>query len=244
MLPYANHPYHEKLTTGIYQEAFHQGYKVTLLPTNYELNIELRYLEELKAKTFDGLIITSKKISFERISEYLKYAPIVCCENTENFAIPSVSIDREASYLNVFTQLKAAGHQTIGLTVGRQEHISASSRLLLKSFYTVFGALNKDAIFRECHTFEEGICAGHFFNKINGLSAILANGDDIGAGILQSLKNKHIKIIGEENLLSSRLLNFSTIDHHLDECGKKAFQLLLSGKKASLLIPYTFIERN
>lgn len=243
MLPYANHPYHEKLTAGIYQEAFQQGYKVTLLPTNYELDIEQRYLEELKAKTFDGLIITSKKISFERISEYTKYAPIVCCESTENFPISSVSIDREASYLAVFAQLKATGHKKIGLTVGREEYISASTRLLLKSFRSVFGSIDKETIFRECHTFEDGICAGHYFNKIKGITAIFSNGDDIGAGISQSLENKRIQIIGEENLLSSRLLNFSTIDHHLDVCGKKAFQLLLSGEKASLFIPYTFIER-
>lgn len=243
MLPYANHPYHEKLTAGIYQEAFTQGYKVTLLPTNYELEIERGYLEELKAKTFDGLIITSKKISFDCISKYTKYAPIVCCESTENFPISSVSIDREASYLAVFTQLKEAGHKKIGLTVGREEQISASSRLLLKSFRTVFGSLDEETIFRSCHTFEDGIRAGNYFNKVKGITAILANGDDVGAGVLQSLQDKSIQIIGEENLLSSRLLHFSTIDHHLDACGKKAFQLLLSGEQTSFLIPYTLIER-
>lgn len=244
MIPYANHPYSEKIVSGILNAAFRDGYKVTLLPTNYDLEVEKRYLDDLAAKAWDGMIITSKKSSFEQIASYLKHAPIVCCEDTADFPIACVSIKREESYIDLFTNLKKQGYRTIGLTVGRTEKESASTGLILRSYKEVIGNLEETMLVRNCRSFEDGIQAGIHFAKLKDLEVIVTNGDDVAAGILQQLSQEKVIVIGEENLLSSQLLNFSTIDHHIDKCGEAAFQLLLEGKIRTVSIPYTFIKRH
>lgn len=242
MIPYANHPYSDKIVSGILSAAFDDGYKVTLLPTNYDPIIEKQYLDELAAKSWDGMIITSKKISFEMITSYLKYAPIVCCEDTGDFPIACVAIKREESYIDLFTSLKKQGYSKIGMTVGRSETVSASTALALECYQTTIGPLDEAMIVRNCRSFEDGLKAGIHFSKIKELDVIVTNGDDVAAGILQHIEQKQVKIIGEENLLSSRLLGFSTIDHHLDQCGEAAFHLLWE-KSTAVSIPYTFIKR-
>lgn len=244
MIPYADHPYSDKIVNGILKAAFNDGYKVTLLPTNYDPEVEKHYLDELAAKAWDGMIITSKKVSFEVIMSYLKYAPIVCCEDTGNFPISCVSIKREESYIDLFTKLKKQGYHNIGLTVGRTEKESASTALVLQTYSTIIGYLDESLIVRNCRSYEDGIKAGSHFAKLSDLDVIVTNGDDVAAGILQTISQDQIIVIGEENLLSSRLLHFSTIDHHIDKCGEAAFHLLLDEKISTKTIPYTFIERN
>ena len=243
MIPYANHPYSDKIVSGILTAAFEDGYKVTLLPTNYDPEVEKHYLDELAAQAWDGMIITSKKVSFEMIAGYLKYAPIVCCEDTGEFPISCVSIKREKSYVDLFTELKSRGYNHIGLTVGRTEKESASTGLVLQAYSDIIGYLDKSMIVRNCRSYEDGINAGSHFSMLPDLEVIVTNGDDVAAGILQHISQDHVLVIGEENLLSSRLLNFSTIDHHIDQCGEAAFHLLLDKKISTKTIPYTFIER-
>ncbi|MBO0475154.1 hypothetical protein IGL98_000314 [Enterococcus sp. DIV0840] len=243
MIPYANHPYSDKIVSGILNAAFEDGYKVTLLPTNYDPKIEKHYLDELAAKAWDGMIITSKKVSFETIARYLKYAPIVCCEDTGDFPISCVSIKRETSYVDLFTSLKKQGHHKIGLTVGRTEKESASTGLVLQAYSNIIGNSDESVIVRNCRTYEDGIQAGKHFAKLKELEVIVTNGDDVAAGILQHVSLDQVTVIGEENLLSSRLLNFSTIDHHIDQCGEAAFHLLWEEKSRTVSIPYTFIKR-
>lgn len=243
MIPYANHPYSDKIVSGILNAAFKDGYKVTLLPTNYDPTIEMNYLNALAAKAWDGMIITSKKVSFEVIVRYLKYAPIVCCENTGDFPISCVSIKREESYIDLFTSLKKQGYHNIGLTVGRTEKESASTGLILQTYNSIIGLSDPSMIVRDCRTYEDGIQAGIHFATVKNLEVIVTNGDDVAAGILQHISLAQVSVIGEENLLSSRLLNFSTIDHHIDQCGEAAFHLLWEKESRTVSIPYTFIER-
>lgn len=80
ILPYANHPYFDQLIGGIIESAFDEDYKVTLLPTNYQANREMMYMEEFAGKAFDGLIITSRANHLEALLPYQKYGPIVFCE--------------------------------------------------------------------------------------------------------------------------------------------------------------------
>ncbi|MGG5342838.1 LacI family DNA-binding transcriptional regulator [Enterococcus sp. AZ192] len=242
MIPFSDHPYTDKIVSGILKAAFKSGYKVTLLPTNYDLTIETRYLDELAAKAWDGMIITSKKSSFDIISKYLKYAPIVCCEDTGDYPISCVSIDRGKSYHDLFTLLIKQGYKKIGLTVGRPEKDSASTAIVLEAYRKIIGSADSSLIFRDCRTYEDGIKAGEYFSKVEDLEVIVTNGDDVAAGILQKLSLDKVNVIGAENLLSSQLLKFPTVDHHLDLCGEKAFGLLFEKGVQVKRIPSTFID--
>lgn len=244
LIPYANVPYYDRLISGILKAAFKKDYKITLLPTNYEAEKETYYLTQLAAKAFDGLIITSKISSFETIQQYVKYGPIVCCEDTGKHSISSVSFSRGESYIEVFDHFKKKGLRHIGLAVGRPQSISPSTALMLNAHKEVFGQFPEASlVVSGCRNYVDGEKAGKHFAQLPQLEAIFANSDEVAAGILQTVDASSVEMIGEENLLASRLLKFSTVDHHLDLCGEEAFRLLFEPQNTRVSVPYRLIKR-
>ncbi|MGL9894326.1 LacI family DNA-binding transcriptional regulator [Enterococcus mundtii] len=242
ILPYTNHPYFDQLLSGIIEVAFSEGYKVTLLPTNYQIKREQQYLEEFAAKAFDGLIITSRANPLELLLDYQRYGPIVFCEKIEDLEVTSVYIDRKQSITDGLSFLKDQGVNRLGVTLGRTGRMSYNSKITLKLCKEIFPEFNEADVYWQCIDTEHGKQAGGFF-KERGIDGIFTNSDTVAAGVLQSYKNQKIPIVGRENMLISELLNFSTIDHHLKQCGETAFRLFLNDTVEQVKIPYTFIQR-
>ncbi|MGM0316810.1 MULTISPECIES: LacI family DNA-binding transcriptional regulator [Enterococcus] len=242
ILPYTNHPYFDQLLSGIIEVAFSEGYKVTLLPTNYQIKREQQYLEEFAAKAFDGLIITSRANPLELLLDYQRYGPIVFCEKIEDLEVMSVYIDRKQSITDGLSFLKDQGVKHLGVTLGRTGRMSYNSKITLKLCKEIFPDFNEADVYWQCIDTEHGEMAGEFF-KERGIDGIFTNSDTVAAGILQSYKKQKIPIVGRENMLISELLNFSTIDHHLKQCGETAFRLFLNDTVEQVKIPYTFIQR-
>ncbi|WP_260361766.1 LacI family DNA-binding transcriptional regulator [Lactococcus cremoris] len=61
VLPYVKHPFFSQILEGILDKSFETGYKIVILPSNYDQNLELQYLEQLRKKAFEALIFTSRK---------------------------------------------------------------------------------------------------------------------------------------------------------------------------------------
>lgn len=242
ILPYTNHPYFDQLLSGIIEVAFSEGYKVTLLPTNYQIKREQQYLEEFAAKAFDGLIITSRANPLELLLDYQRYGPIVFCEKIEDLEVTSVYIDRKQSITDGLSFLKDQGVKRLGVTLGRTGRMSYNSKITLKLCKEIFPEFNEADVYWQCIDTEHGKLAGKFF-KERGIDGIFTNSDTVAAGILQSYKKQKIPIVGRENMLISELLDFSTIDHHLKQCGETAFRLFLNDTVEQVKIPYTFIQR-
>lgn len=100
VLPYANHPYFARVVDGIVSAGFAAGYKIMLLPTNYDMTIERHYLEDLRSKAYDALIFTSRSSSLDTLERYRKYGQIVCCEDPgDDRALAAAYTDRMASYV-------------------------------------------------------------------------------------------------------------------------------------------------
>jgi DNA-binding LacI/PurR family transcriptional regulator len=248
VIPNVNHSYFEKIISGVIESAFEIGYSVTLLPTNYNPEIEKSYFEQLKTKRFEALILTSKSNSLAEIEKYTKYGPIICCEDTKEYAISSVHVDRKKAYTEVFASLKEMGYQNIGVTINRSEEVSASSKINSESYEEVFGVSIEGKIVRDCSTMEDGKkAADYFFNSDQEFDAIVTNGDHVASGIYKYAKDRHLKqplLIGQENLAISEVLSFTTVDFHLKEIGSAAFQLAVSGEVAKKVFPYTIIKRS
>lgn len=244
IVPSLNRPYFEQIVSGIAEEAFHHNYKVTLLPTNYDRKIELGYLEELSTKLYDGLIITSKINSLKKILDYQQYGPLIFCEYVQNEGVASVSIDREKAFMDTMAYFFDHNVKKIGMTTGRNERYSDSTKLLLKLAKKNFKTFDQSDVVRNCRTYEDGYRAGKFFYEENQVEAILTNGDEVSAGIYDFYRGKKLPlIVGQDNLLASKLLNLSTIDYHLTKCGREAFLQFINNRKDKIMIESTFIER-
>lgn len=244
IVPSLNRPYFEQIVSGIAEEAFHHNYKVTLLPTNYDRKIELGYLDELSTKLYDGLIITSKINSLKKILDYQQYGPLIFCEYVPNEGVASVSIDREKAFMDTMAYFFDHNVKKIGMTTGRNERYSDSTKLLLKLAKKNFKTFDQSDVVRNCRTYEDGYRAGKFFYEENQVEAILTNGDEVSAGIYDFYRGKKLPlIVGQDNLLASKLLNLSTIDYHLTKCGREAFLQFINNRKDKIMIESTFIER-
>jgi DNA-binding LacI/PurR family transcriptional regulator len=241
ILPFVNHPYFDALLSGITTSAFSRGYKVTLLPTRYEPAMEEEYLQEFVAKEFDALIVTSRANPLEKLLPYRAYGRMVFCEKIDSVADGCTYIDREQSIREVFAYFKEHGIERIGITLGRSRTLSSNSKITVRLCKEYFPAFTEEMIFWDCLTEEDGSEAAAFFAD-KQVQAIFTNGDRVAAGI-KLVAPAELLVIGRDNLFISEVLQFSTIDYHLHECGEMALKLAIQEETGSIRIPYTFIKR-
>lgn len=247
VLPYLKVPYFQKLISAITQAAFKEDYQVTLLPSDYNEESEIKYLEMLKHQAFDGLIFTSRSISFDKILEYKRYGNITCCEDTFNYPISCAYTNREESFIKVFGLLKKLNFEHIGVTASRNEQNSQSTKLTKSAYQKVFGhEIASENLFMGAQVFSDGQEAVKYLLKEDPkLKIIFANSDQVAAGALKELKARglEIPVIGQEDLDYSRLMNFSTIDHQLTEIGEYAFWSIFEEGIVKKEVPSEFILR-
>lgn len=243
ILPFTNHPYYDQLLSGMMDAAFAKSYQVTLLPTNYEPELERRYLEQFSTRTFDGLIVATRTNSIDVFAPYLKYGPIIFCEATPEIDAACVYIDLETSLTKALYHLKAAGVKNLGITLGRKKTLSYNSKLTLTLCEAIMPDFNSDNIFWDTCSAASGLAASRFF-QAQGVDGILTNGDEIAATILRQYPvDEAPMVVGWENLLLSEVMGFSTIDHHLATCGATAFRLFEEDSRDKIVIPGEFIPR-
>lgn len=247
VLPYVNHPYFQKLADAIISTAFANNYQATFLQSNYNQDEEIKFLDMLKHHAFDGLIFTSRAVSFDKLVEYKKYGPITCCEDTFDYPLSCAYTNRKESFINALQALKDNGYTHVGLTVSRSENTSQSAKLTTEAYEEVFGKQISDKLlFRESKTMFDGItAAAQFSNYDPALQVIFCNGDEIAAGAKRQLEEMHRQVIitGQENLPISFLMDFSSVDHRLSEIGEKSFELLFKDEIIKESVPSRFIRR-
>ena len=244
IVPFVNHPFFDRILNGIMEEAFAQQYKVTLLPTNFDKALEKDYLEEFAAKGFDGLIVITRANHIETFRPYLENGPIVFCEDASGTDVPFVTIDQVGSVTASILYLKEQGVKRLGLTLGRSKRLSCNSINTIAKAKELFPGFSEEDIFWDCIKAEDGEAAAVFF-KDRGVDGIITNGDEIAATILSQYgERKATLIIGQENLLISRLLNFSTVEFHLHLCGREAFRLFQERSREQIVLPFELLVRS
>lgn len=244
IVPFVNHPFFDRILNGIMEEAFAQQYKVTLLPTNFDKALEKDYLEEFAAKGFDGLIVITRANHIETFRPYLENGPIVFCEDASGTDVPFVTIDQVGSVTASILYLKEQGVKRLGLTLGRSKRLSCNSINTIAKAKELFPGFSEEDIFWDCIKAEDGEAAAVFF-KDRSVDGIITNGDEIAATILSQYgERKAPLIIGQENLLISRLLNFSTVEFHLHLCGREAFRLFQERSREQIVLPFELLVRS
>lgn len=133
VMPYNNNQAFDQLLHGVLNRSVEYEYSVMVLPTKYDPQIELSYLNMLKNKQLDGIVITSRSNTWETIIPYTKYGTIVACEFTDHHEIGCAYVDRYASFLDTFQLLKDKGHSQVAFTTARGEE-STSTSLIIKAY--------------------------------------------------------------------------------------------------------------
>lgn len=246
ILPYSDHPCFDKIVNGITKAAFQHEYATTLLPTNYNPAIEVKYLELLRTKKIDGLIITSRANDWDSIIAYQEYGPIIACEHTGDIDVPCAYNDRKAAYAESFRYLKSRGHKNIAFTCIREADRSPSTADKTAAYQSVCGRLEDRHMLSGCNDMNDGErAAEHFYTRERVPTAIYANSDEVAAGIhvFAQKNNWDIEIIGEGNSSISRVLGFPSLDLNLEQLGIAAFSLFLQDEPIDIKIQHQFEKK-
>lgn len=250
VLPYADHPYFQSIVGGIIKAATSSEIAVLLCPTNYSQIDEIKYLEMMKRKQIDGVIICSRANTWEVILPFAEYGPLVACELVEE--LPCAYTDHFDAFSSALNFLIKEGHKTIGYSVAREN--SNSSKARLSAYHDVLEKnnlpINESFIFPDCIDIEDGKrIVKELVQLKDRPTALLVNGDEVAAGILLQAKKEglnvpaDLSVIGFDNQPFSEALELTTIDQHLNEIGKKAFDLFLHGGHQKVCVPFDIVIR-
>lgn len=185
VLPHTLHPYFTHVLQGIMKTAFSSGYHVVVLQSKYDADLEIKYLEQLRRKSYDALIFTSRGIPMKELLKYQKYGSIVCCENPGEFNIAAAYALRKETFIEAFEWIKQQRYKKVGILLSRDNQFSATSRVTLECFKKVFGR-NARIVDTNVTTYRDGYeSISRLFEKNERPDFIFANGDDVAVGVRQ-----------------------------------------------------------
>ncbi|WP_125568749.1 LacI family DNA-binding transcriptional regulator [Companilactobacillus insicii] len=249
VLPHTSHPYYTQLVEGIMSAAFPAGYRIVMLPSKFDADIEMNYLNRLRRKAYDAIIFTSHGIPIKEFLKYQQYGSIVICHNPGDYNIAAAYAEREESYKAAFQWIQAQKYQKIAILLSRPYEVSSTAQKTFQAYRQIFNSNpDKRLLNTKITTFEDGYNAASQFHKENYKPDIyFTNGDDIAAGVRQFHLDNNLpipKLIGQENQLSGKILNIPTINHNFHKVGKLAFELAINNEIKQLPVESEFIFRN
>lgn len=249
VIPHTQHPYFTHLINGLLDAAKASDYQLVMMPSDYDEELELSYLKQLKMEAIDALIFTSRAIRLDTIETYAKYGRIVVCEKLQGYPLlSSAYLDRYSSFVDAFSAMKAQGLANIVLLFSRNNESSATYHSALSAFHNVYGQQSTPhLVFGNIHDFNDGLHVSHQLIKDTHIDGVLATSDEVAAGVIKGYEDSGKKcpyIIGQEHLLVGQLLKLPTIDHKSYSLGKLAFKKALSETISQEVLVSEFLSQD
>ncbi|WP_413300941.1 LacI family DNA-binding transcriptional regulator [Bacillus sp. 1P10SD] len=262
VVPDITNPFFSSILQGFKDVALANGYHVLLGDTGNSLEQERNYINLVKERVVDGLILATARLPKEEILAASQEIPVVlACEYIDGFDIPTVSIDNVSAAREAVEYLIHLGHRRIGLITGPLSVILSRDRV--KGYYQ---ALNLNEIQIEGVLIQEGDFTVHSgyetMLKLLALedppTAVFATNDEMAAGAIKAIKQKgfevpkDISIIGFDDIPLCGLIEpeLTTISQPRYDVGYQAMQMLLNTIKKEELIrkqivlPHRLMHRN
>ncbi|EIJ78118.1 transcriptional repressor, lacI family protein [Bacillus methanolicus PB1] len=239
VVPDITNTFFSKILRGIEEVAAKNGYQVLLGDTGNNLEREKEFLNILRQKKADGLILLTARIDQNSIEEIANEFPVVlACEYIEGSQIPTVSIDNISSARKATEHLILLGHKRIGFISGPLNVVLSRDRL--KGFHQ---AIAQHGIAAEPYLIQEGDFSYESgFNlmmKFLALeqppTAVFAANDEMAIGAMKAIKSKglrvpdDISVVGFDDIKFASIVEpaLTTIAQPMFDIGMKAMELLL-----------------
>ena len=255
--------------SGIQKVANENGYDITFYPTNYDGNLEKKYIHSIQSNNIAGIIIdsvisTSDTDYFHELSKItLNGTPIPVVgiqEDLSSFGISSITLNSYQGGYIAAEHLVQKGCKKIVCITGPLVTGWASGRL--KGYQDCLKKYNlpyNSSFYREgdCSLISGYQASQYLLANAIEFDGIFAQNDLMATGAIKSLKERgfsiprDIKIVGYDNIFITSLLNPSITSVHIPKqrLGEEAATLLLklikspSTQATNLELPLTLIER-
>jgi LacI family repressor for deo operon, udp, cdd, tsx, nupC, and nupG len=239
VVPDITNTFFSKVLRGIEQVAIENGYQVLLGDTGNDVERESEYLNILRQRKADGMILLTARMDRSLLEEMVSEFPVVlACEYLEGAEIPTVSIDNISSARKATEYLISLGHRRIGFISGPLNVILSRDRL--KGFHQAMAQHNipvESFLVQEGDfSFESGY---NMMMKFLALekppTAVFAANDEMAIGAIKAIKSKglsvpnNISVVGFDDIKFASIYEpaLTTISQPMFEIGKKAMELLI-----------------
>lgn len=262
IIPDISNPLYSEVVKGAKDTALDLGYHILLFESGNSAEQEKEYVELVKEKFADGIILATTKMLKEEIYQLSSEIPVVlACEYVEGYEVPSVSIDNTSAARAATEYLISLGHDKIGLITGPLDTILCRDRVkgyrqaMLLHEKTALDFLIQEGDFSAKSGYDTTM---KFLASNDRPTAILASNDEMAVGAITACKDKGIRIpdeisvMGFDDIPLSTWIEprLSTVSQPKYEIGKQAMNMLFNiinkkeGQEKQIVLPYHIIPRD
>ncbi|CAH0345999.1 LacI family DNA-binding transcriptional regulator [Bacillus sp. CECT 9360] len=239
LIPRLTNPFFAYLLEGIDTIATKHEFQLLVCQTKNSKQKEIHFLNYLKSKQVDGIILTSIENSWETIAAYISYGPIVLCnEYSFQSQVPMVRLNQyEGGYIGT-RHLIEKGHLKIGYCYGEQmTQLTKDRHDGYKKALSDFGiAFKGDWVFKRAYDLKDGQTV--FQNSVameDPPTAFFTGSDQVAAGIIKEARiqglsvPRDIAVIGFDDQPIASLIEpgITTIMQPAEEIGNQAMKLMM-----------------
>ncbi|MDQ0247337.1 LacI family transcriptional regulator [Bacillus fengqiuensis] len=241
IVPRIVNPFFSSLVNSIEQAAYKKGYQVLICQSNEDKAKELAFLNLLKTKQVDGVIMTSIENDWDVIESYKEYGSILLCNDYVNQAVvPMIRLDQtKGAYLGA-KHLIERGHQKIAYCTGglfdEQGKGKDRNQGFQKALHEAGIKINPKWIFIDQHTIEDGKqVIKQILEMDDRPTAIFTGSDEVAGGIMIGAKERgliipdDLAIIGFDDQPIAEILDpkLTTIRQPVNQMGEKSVEVII-----------------
>lgn len=249
LLPSISNPFYSKIVRGIEDVASRNSYNVMLCNTNSDLQKEKVYIDLLRNRLADGMILMASTLDRHELSQIGAQFPVVqCCEYKEGAKVSHVSIDNVEAAYKMTKHLIDLGHKRIGLITNSNQYVSSAQREegYKRALKENNIKLDSDLIKYGDYSFRSGMLAAKEFLVMKEMpTAIFAISDIMAIGVIKELKNNGLRVpedmavAGFDNISMASMYDpsLTTVSQHQYGLGGTSMELLLKQIREELKEP-------
>ncbi|WP_050183260.1 LacI family DNA-binding transcriptional regulator [Domibacillus robiginosus] len=241
LVPSFTDPFFASLTAAIEQTAYENGYKTMICQSSGSKEKEISFLNLLKTKQADGMIITAMENDWNDIQPFTKHGPIVLCdEYIQEPSVPVIKFDQSnGTYLGI-QHLIQTGHHKIGYCTGALFAERGKDKERNQGYQKAMAeaglSINPAWIFVDRYTAEDGKqLLTHMMDMEDRPTGIFTGSDEVAAGILEQANELGIRIpeemavigFGDRPFAEWSHPKLTTIRQPMESMGQKAAQFII-----------------
>ncbi|WP_260983605.1 LacI family DNA-binding transcriptional regulator [Cytobacillus oceanisediminis] len=254
-------PFFSKLIEAMEIAAMNSGYQLIVCQTRYSKTRELQYLDMLKAKKVDGIILASIENDWSEIEPYQNFGPLILVNEFHREAkVPTIYADQVIGGYIAVKHLLDLGHEHIAYCIGDLKTSVGKGRMegLIKAHEEFGKHFDEHALFKGVYTVEDGKKAFHQLPK--KITAVFVGGDEAAAGIIAEAKlfgvrvPEDLSVVGFDDQPISELIDpaITTVHQPIGEMGEQAVKVMIEKinnddaplEYESYVFPLQLVERN
>ncbi|MCP3763406.1 LacI family transcriptional regulator [Domibacillus sp. A3M-37] len=242
VVPKMKIPFFAYLVDAIEQAAHAEGYKVMICQSDGDRAKELAFLNLLKTKQVDGVIMTAMENEWKTVQSFTKHGPVVLCNEYMNEpSVPVIKMNQfEGAYLGV-KHLLEKGHRKIGYCTGglfaEEGKDKDRNRGYQKAMAEAGLSINPTWIFVDRHTIEDGKQLLKYILEMEDRpTAVFTGSDEVAAGMIAQAEQQGVNIpadvaimgFDDEPLAAFLRPTLTTVRQPVEQMGEKATEVMIN----------------